>query len=367
MSELLIIDGSHGEGGGQILRSSLALALATGRPIRVVKIRAGRAKPGLLRQHLTAVKAAAEVSGAAVTGAALGSRELTFLPGPVRTGTYAFPIGSAGSCLLVVQALLPALLVGDGTFTITIEGGTHNPSAPTFDYFVRVLAPILRRLGARLEARLDRPGFYPAGGGRMHLTVEGGGARRLARLDLRERGAITSRLVTSLVSALPRHVAEREIATACDRLDWDASACGVVEAVRSPGPGNAVSVEIAAAHVTELFVGIGEKGVPAERVARAAADEAAAWLAAGVPVGEHLADQLLVPLALGSGGVFRTVAPTRHTTTQVDLLRQFVGVEVAVRELGGGVWELEVPPMAATPAAQVRPGSSPSTDTTPSD
>lgn len=345
--ELLTIDGSHGEGGGQILRSSLALSLATGRPFRVVKIRAGRAKPGLLRQHLTAVKAAAEVSGADVTGAALGSRELTFLPGPVRAGSYTFPIGSAGSTLLVVQALLPALLVGDGTYTITIEGGTHNPSAPTFDYFVRVLAPILRRLGARLTARLDRPGFYPAGGGRMHLVVEADATTRLARLDLRERGAVTSRLVTALISALPRHIAEREINTACNILGWDASSCGIVEAARSPGPGNTVSVEIAAEHVTEMFVAIGDKGVPAERVAKSAADDAAAWLALGVPVGEYLADQLLVPLALGSGGVFRTVEPSLHTTTQVDLLRQFVGVEVAVRELGGGVWEVEVPPMAS--------------------
>ncbi|MBZ0231635.1 MAG: hypothetical protein K8M05_04745, partial [Deltaproteobacteria bacterium] len=167
---------------------------------------------------------------------------------------------------------------------------------------------------------------------------------------------------------LPRHVAEREITTACDRLGWDAAACGIVEAARSPGPGNAVSVEIAAEHVTELFVAIGEKGVPAERVAKAAADEAAAFLAAGVPVGEHLADQLLVPLALGSGGVFTTVAPSRHTTTQIDLLRQFVGVEVAAREVDAarGVWELEVPPMARG-TDQVLPGSSPSTDTTPSD
>jgi RNA 3'-terminal phosphate cyclase (ATP) len=346
MSEMLIIDGSHGEGGGQILRSSLALALATGRPFRVVKIRAGRAKPGLLRQHLTAVKAAAEVSGADVTGAELGSRELTFIPGPVRAGAYTFPIGSAGSTLLVVQALLPALLVGDGTFTITIEGGTHNPQAPTFDYFVRVLAPVLRRLGAQVTAKLDRPGFYPAGGGRMHLTVTGGGASsRLAQLELCERGAVQSRLVTSLLSALPRHVAEREIATACDILGWDASSCGIVEAARSPGPGNAVSVEVACDHVTELFVAIGDKGVPAERVAKTAADEAAAWLAAGVPVGEYLADQLLVPLALGSGGRFRTVQPSLHTTTQIDLLRQFIGVEVVARDIDAsrGVWEITVP------------------------
>lgn len=341
---MLTIDGSHGEGGGQLLRSSLALALATGRPFRIEKIRAGRAKPGLLRQHLTAVEAARAISDAEVTGAALGSRELRFVPGQPRAGTYTFAIGSAGSTLLVVQALLPALLVGDGRFEVIVEGGTHNPAAPTFDYVARVLVPILRRLGARIEVTLDRPGFYPAGGGRVRVVVEGGrGPGHLAPLELCARGEIRSRLVVALISALPRHVAEREIATASARLGWDPAACGVIEAARSPGPGNAVSIQVDAEHVTELFTAIGEKGVAAERVAGAAADAAAAWLAADVPVGEHLADQLLVPLALGQGGRFRTVGPTLHTTTQIDLLRQFLGIEVAARELGGGVWEITVP------------------------
>jgi len=342
---MLTIDGSHGEGGGQILRSALALALATGRPFRVEQIRAGRAKPGLLRQHLTAVEAARAISDAEVTGAVLGSRTLTFTPGRPRPGAYAFAIGSAGSTLLVVQALLPALLVGEGTFEITVEGGTHNPSAPTFDYFARVLAPLLGRLGARVTCMLDRPGFYPAGGGRMRIVVEGGGpGGGLARLDLCARGEVRGRRVIALISALPRHVAEREIAAAAARLGWDPSACGEIEAARSPGPGNTVSIEVEAEHVTELFTAIGEKGIAAEQVAVSAANDAAAWLAADVPVGEHLADQLLVPLALGRGGRFRTVRPTLHTTTQIDLLRQFIGVEVRADDLGGGVWELEVPP-----------------------
>jgi RNA 3'-terminal phosphate cyclase (ATP) len=347
MTTMHTIDGSHGEGGGQILRSSLALSLATGTPVRIANIRAGRARPGLLRQHLTAVEAARTLSNAEVTGAALGSRELTFAPGPVRPGAYQFSIGSAGSTLLVIQALLPALLVGEGTFTISVEGGTHNPAAPSFDYFVRVLVPVLRRLGARIEATLDRPGFYPAGGGRVQITVEGLGAHRLERLSLRARGAVRARRITSLVSALPRHVAEREIATAADRLGWDAAACGIVEAARAPGPGNALSIEVEAEHVTEMFVAIGERGVPAERVATMAARDAEAWLAAGVPVGEHLADQLLVPLALGGGGVFETMPLTLHTTTQIDLLRQVLDVEVVVREVDGSdqtAWEVTVPP-----------------------
>lgn len=344
MTTMLTIDGSHGEGGGQLLRSSLALALATARPVRIVAIRAGRGKPGLLRQHLTAVEAAAALSGATVEGARLGSRELSFAPGPVRAGAYRFAIGSAGSALLVVQALLPALLVSPGRFELTIEGGTHNPAAPTYDYFAKVLAPLLGRLGARLEARLDRAGFYPAGGGRLRVVVDGGG--RLAALDLRARGEVRARRVVAITSALPRHVGEREVAAVAAHLGWDAAACGTIEAVRSPGPGNVVSIEIEADHVTELFVGFGERGVPAERVAEGAAGAAAAWLAAGVPVGEHLADQLLVPLALGAGGRFRTVAPSRHTTTQIDLLRWFTGVEVTAREEAGGAWELTVPPAA---------------------
>jgi RNA 3'-terminal phosphate cyclase (ATP) len=355
---MLEIDGSHGEGGGQILRSSLALSLATGTPFRITKIRNGRAKPGLLRQHLTAVEATRTVGVAEVEGAALGSKALSFVPGTVAAGAYHFAIGSAGSTLLVVQALLPALLVSEGTFHITVEGGTHNPSAPTFDYFARVLAPILRRLGAQLEIVLDRPGFYPAGGGRIRLNVTGlGGRGRLAPLELCERGEVRSRLVTALISALPRHVAEREIAAACDHLRWDPSAAGLIEAARSPGPGNTLSVEIGAEHVTELFASIGEKGLPAEKVALAAATEARAWLDAGVPVGEHLADQLLVPLALGSGGRFRTVRPTLHTTTQIDLLRQFIGVEVRATELDDGVWELEVPGWRRLAAWKATPGS----------
>ncbi len=303
---MLVIDGSHGEGGGQILRSALALALATGTAFRIEKIRAGRGKPGLLRQHLTSVEAARVIGEAEVEGAALGSRMLTFVPGEVKPGKYKFDIGSAGSTLLVIQALLPAVLVGEGWFEVVVTGGTHNPMAPTYDYVARVLAPLLRTLGAKVELVMARPGFFPEGGGKVRLMVEGlGGRGRLGRLELRERGEVRGRDVVTLR--------------------------------------NTVSVEIAAEHVTEMFSVVGERGEPVEQVAERAEADAARWLEAGVPVGEHLADQLLVPLALGQGGGFRTVAPTLHTTTQVDLLKWFLGIEVRVEEVGGGVWELEVP------------------------
>lgn len=340
MTGMLTIDGGHGEGGGQIIRSALALSLATGAPFRIDRIRAGRAKPGLLRQHLTGVEAARAISRAEVDGAQLGSRTLTFRPGALVPGPYRFDIGSAGSTLLVVQAILPAMLRDGGAWRLELEGGTHNPSAPSFDFFHRALAPVLARLGAPVAITLGRAGFYPRGGGRITVELAAGG--RLGGLELIERGAVRERHVTAIVANLSRAIGEREVATATARLGWDGSA-GDVAIVESPGPGNTVSIAVACDHVTEIFTAHGERGVPAERVALAAADECAAYLAATAPVGEYLADQLLVPLALGQGGRFATTIVSDHTRTQIDLLRQFLGIEIAVHDRGDLGWELIVP------------------------
>src|SRR5690349_406818 len=158
---MILIDGSSGEGGGQILRSALALSILTRTPFKMERIRAGRDKPGLLRQHLTAVNAAQEVSSADVTGAELGSRDLTFKPRTVQGGDRSFSIGSAGSTTLVLQTILPALLRASGPSTITIEGGTHNPAAPPFEFLARAYLPLLARMGAKVELTLDQPGFFP--------------------------------------------------------------------------------------------------------------------------------------------------------------------------------------------------------------
>src|SRR5262245_2007058 len=164
MRDWITIDGSAGEGGGQILRTALALSLVTARPFRIERIRAGRPKPGLLRQHLTAVQAAAKVGAARISGAEVGSLELTFEPTGLRGGAYDFAVGTAGSATLVLQTLLPALLRAREPSQLTIEGGTHNPYAPPFDFLARTFLPVLRRMGAAIEARLEAPGFYPAGG-----------------------------------------------------------------------------------------------------------------------------------------------------------------------------------------------------------
>ncbi|MFN7134491.1 MAG: RNA 3'-terminal phosphate cyclase, partial [Myxococcales bacterium] len=187
---MLTIDGSMGEGGGQIIRTSLACALITGKSFRITKIRARRAKPGLMRQHLTAVRAAAEIGDAEVTGAEVGSSELTFRPGKLRAGDYHFAIGTAGSTTLVLQTVLPALLMASGPSSVVLEGGTHNPMAPTYDFLERCFLPLVERLGPRVSTRLERPGFYPAGGGRWSVQLA---PAPLKGFELLERGELRAR------------------------------------------------------------------------------------------------------------------------------------------------------------------------------
>lgn len=337
---MLTIDGSAGEGGGQILRTALTLSLITQTPIRVTSIRARRARPGLLRQHLTAVQAAAEVGRAEVTGAHLGSRELEFRPTTIAAGERTFRIGSAGSTTLVLQTVLLPLLRAPGPSVITLEGGTHNPLAPPFDFLDLAFLPLLRRMGARVEATLEAHGFYPAGGGRLKVAVEP--AASLSRRDLLERGEIRGRRVVAAVADLPASIAMRELAAARAVLGWE-EACFRPSVIKgAAGPGNVLTIVIESEHVTEVFVGFGEKGVRAEAVAEQAARSAQAYLEAGVPVGEHLADQLLLPMALAGGGAFRTVAPSLHTTTQLDLLARVLGVRTGARQISERVWQIDV-------------------------
>lgn len=337
---MIAIDGSQGEGGGQIIRSALALALATGAPFRIDRIRARRAKPGLQRQHLMGVEAARQVGLADVEGAQLGATTLVFRPRGLVPGAYRFAIGSAGSTLLVLQAIVPALLRGGDAWQLELEGGTHNPMAPSFEFFARTLAPVLARMGAPVDVRLERAGFYPRGGGRLQVAIAAGG--RLGGLELLERGAIRSRVVTAVVANLAASIGEREVAAATARLGWDAAA-GEVVMVSSPGAGNAVAITVEHEHIAETFTAHGERGVPAEKVARAAADECAAYLAAAAPVGEYLADQLIVPMVLGEGGRFVATVISEHTRTLIEVVRQFVGVEIVVHDLGHAGVEVVVP------------------------
>jgi RNA 3'-terminal phosphate cyclase (ATP) len=340
---MLTIDGSRGEGGGQIFRTSLALSLVSGTPFRIERIRAGRAKPGLMRQHLTALQAAAAVGEADVEGAAIGAQEVVFRPKHIRAGTYHFAVGTAGSAGLVLQTILLPLVMAQAPSSLTLEGGTHNPHAPPFDFLAGAFLPLLRRMGAGIEATLERAGFYPAGGGRMRVDVAA--AAGLAPLQLASRGEPRRRRARALVSRLAHQIGARELAVVRARLGWSDDEMEVVVLSEGmAGPGNVLLLEIETAHVTEVFTGFGEVGVRAEAVAERAVQEARRYLAADVPVGPYLADQLLLPLALAGGGMFRTVPLTRHASTNIEVIRQFLGTSIDVTRAGDTAVDVTVRP-----------------------
>ena len=339
MSKTIEIDGSEGEGGGQVLRSSLALSMITGTPFRITSIRARRKRPGLLRQHLTAVRAATQCCGASVRGDRLGSTELWFSPGAVVHGEHHFAVGTAGSTTLVLQTILWPLLHASGESIVEVEGGTHNPLAPPFDFFERVLAPHLQTMGCSVQLELVRPGFAPAGGGCMRMRVVGGTS--LQPLRLLERGPIVRRRARAVVSNLSPKIAHRELNVV--RKGWDLGKIDL-EAVElpGPGPGNVLTLEAEFPSGREIFTGFGEKGVTAERVAERALAEALRWEALDVPVGEHLADQLLIPLALAGAGSFRTGEPSQHTRTHASIVQRFLATPVKMEREDDTHWRIEV-------------------------
>ncbi len=332
MAEPILIDGSEGEGGGQIVRSSLALSMVTATPVTLRNIRARRKPPGLRRQHTVAVQAAAEVASAEVRGASVDSARLDFTPGRIRAGEFAFDIGSAGSTTLVAQTILPALMTADGPSTVLLAGGTHNSMAPPVDFLERVFLPILGRMGPRVTGELTRPGFYPAGGGEWTFRIEP--APALSPLELTDRGQVVGMSAVAMVSNLPAHIADRELTVLAERQGLGP---GDLEAreVDAHGPGNVVMVAVECEHAVELFTGFGQKGTPAERVAAGVAAEVDAWLRAEVPVGEHLADQLLLPAALAAPAgpsTFATVPLTDHSRTNMAVIERFLPVRFDVAE-----------------------------------
>jgi len=328
---MLMIDGSQGEGGGQILRTALALALVTGREVRIEKIRAGRPKTGLLRQHLACVRAI-EAIGASVEGAEIGSAAVSVRPGVVRGGDHRFSVGSAGSACLVLQTVLPPLLFAQTPSRLTIEGGTHNPFAPPFDFIERVFLPVLRRMGARVEVRLERAGFHPAGGGRIEVEIEP--IRSLVPIELDHRGAVTARRATALFANLPASVARRELEVVGGRLGLEEADLQIREEKASIGPGNALLIEVDFETGTEIVSAFGERGVRAESVAERAVREYRRFVSADVPVGRRLAGQLIVPFAIAGGGRFRTLELSDHGRTNIDVVRRFVDRPIGVIEDG---------------------------------
>lgn len=345
---MIEIDGSHGEGGGQIVRSSLALSMVTGQAVSITNIRARRKNPGLARQHLTAVQAARRICRGGVEGAELRSQQLVFGPGAVQAGQYTFDVGTAGSTSLVLQTVLPPLMIADGPSQLRLQGGTHNTMAPPFDYLAEVYLPLVERIGPQFRCELVRHGFYPAGGGEAIVHVQP--RSRLNSLTLLHRGRLLQQDARAIVSRLPLHVAEREIGALRARLRWKKKHFRAEE-VDSPGPGNVILATLQFENVTEMFVGFGQRGVPAERVAGGVAREIQAYLAHDAPVGEHLADQLLLPLGIaahqGQTGAFRTTRLSGHSRTHIEVLRQFLDVQIETAERDDGTLSVELRPRTA--------------------
>jgi RNA 3'-terminal phosphate cyclase (ATP) len=325
------LDGSQGEGGGQVLRTALTLSMITGRPFGIENIRAKRARPGLLRQHLTAVLAAAEICTAEVRGAEPGSSALTFAPGRIKGGDYRYAIGTAGSCTLVLQTILPALWFADRPSAVAITGGTHNPAAPPADFLIRAWLPLLRRMGVEMTLDLVRHGFYPAGGGEVHAEVKPVAALR--PLDLSDRGRVLTTKATAVIAGIPGAVATRELAQLASRLG------AIEQEIRGlpshEGPGNALLVELCYEHVSEVFTSFGEKGVRAEAVADRLANEVRHFRESGASVSEHLADQLALPVALAGKGRFTTTNASTHLRTNLDVIGRFLPIEFEVVEANG--------------------------------
>ena len=328
--EIVKIDGSQGEGGGQMLRTSLAMSAVTGRPFRMVNIRAKRSKPGLKRQHLTCVKAMAEICGAEVSDVEVGSMELDFAPGAIRGGDYRFEIGTAGSVTLVAQTVLPALLRADRVSTVTITGGTHVPMSPCWEFFADSYLPALKRMGARVEAKLGRAGFYPAAGGEVTLRIwpldRGSAPAEAFCLD--DLGDFTGGRVVATVSGLKRDIAETEARIVGAQLP-DLGLVREVREVEANGPGNCCLVRLDYDFATVVFSSIGTYDRSRSAVANDVANQVKAFLHAGRACEQHLADQLLVPLAVIQGvrprdAQLAVQAETLHYRTNVEVVETFI-------------------------------------------
>jgi RNA 3'-terminal phosphate cyclase (ATP) len=351
MPDEILIDGSRGEGGGQILRSALTLSVLTGRPFRIQGIRAGRDKPGLRPQHLAAVRALARVAGAGVEGDRLESTVLVFRPGPVRPGGHTVAVGTAGAVTLILQAMLLPLVLRPEDTTVVLTGGTHVAWSPPADHVRRVWLPFLATMGVDADLAVPRAGWYPAGGGMIRCEIRGRGPLPLAPLVLEDAGPLEAVRLRVVLSNLPMHIPGRMIARARGRLQTllaDAGLRGVdirdeTEVLGAEGPGVMLLVEGQGGGRHGGVAVLGEKGKPAERVAEEAVDEFAAFLRADATVDAFTADQLLLPCALAAGrSAYRTPAVTPHLLTNAETIRVFLDRPIVVRGETGAPGTVEV-------------------------
>lgn len=333
---MIELDGSMGEGGGQILRTALSLALITGTPFLLRNIRARRSKPGLQPQHLAAVRAATAIGQARVEGDSVGSATLRFEPGEVMPGEYDFDIGTAGSAGLVLQTVHLPLALSSAPSHVSIRGGTHVPWSPNAHYLDWHWRPFMSRLGLDVRLELERAGFYPVGGGLLHATINP--ADSIRPLRLAERGQMQGIRGLSLVARLPMEIAERQRGQALARLAGHGlDARMELDELPAGSPGTAVILLTEHAHSQACFTALGARGKRAETVADEAMDELLAFLAGDGAVDEHLADQLMVPLALAKGESVYRARITSHARTNAAVIQAFIDVDVVLDGEDGAV------------------------------
>ena len=326
---MIDIDGSFGEGGGQILRSSLALSLLTGQPFKLRKIRANRQpKPGLRPQHLMSVRAAAKIGGAKVTGDAVGSSNLTFEPGEVTPGNYNFAIGTAGATALVLHTFYLPLALSDKSSEVVLEGGTHNEKAPCYHFLETTWRAYMRRLGIEIALEMERPGFYPRGGGKIIAKIQP--CKSIRPLMLTQHGKANSATILSAVAGLAEHIAKRQARRATVRLRDAGLEPDVTFEEWQGGPGCVLAITLEGP-VPTLFYGLGARGKPAESVADDAANEAIPHFESGMPVDPHSADQLLLPLAIADGdSEYHVSCVSKHLTTNAEIIKLFLDRDITI-------------------------------------
>ena len=339
MKKLIEIDGSFGEGGGQILRSSLSLSIFSQQPVVIKNIRAGRKKPGLMRQHLTAVKAAAEICNAQVRGAEISSLKLYFDPGKVKAGNYNFDIGTAGSTTLVLQTLLPVLILADGESNISLGGGTHNEFAPPVDFLYHSFFNQLKKMGPEIKINLRKFGFFPVGGGKIDVNIKP--VRKLNQIEITKKGNQLSKKAIAYSSLIPESIGKSEMKIIRKRMGWNEVNC-IAKIVDSPGPGNVVILIDENDNSTEVFTGFGRRNYKLKNVTEDALREYAEYIDSDVPVYKYLADQLIIPMALAGGGCFLTTEPTLHTLTNIEVVKKFLGIEIRFEKINETQWQISI-------------------------
>ena len=331
--DFIELDGSYGEGGGQILRTALALSAILRKPIIVHRIRAGRKNPGLQAQHLQAVQALARITEAQAEGVELGSQKITFSPKKILHGDYQSEVRTAGSVTLLLQAILLPLCAAEGSSRVILTGGTHVPWSPPFHYLSDVLLPTLRLFGVSLEAAIDKWGFYPRGGGRIQLKINP--IHELKPVSLIDRGSLKKIGGLSATSNLPKHVAERQRAQALSRireeLDLDGEARILYDAP-SDGTGSFLFLLAEFERVLAGFSSLGARGKPAEKVADEAVDSLKYYIESDGCVDPYLADQLVPFMALARGNsAFTTTRITEHLLTNLWVVQHFLEVKISVK------------------------------------